>query len=77
MGRIVLKAMMTVAICALFPTCAMKNKNGVCEEYKGLRCISGTRCSFDRERGCRVCACSRFDAIEEPPPDLEMPAKTK
>jgi len=42
---------------ALLLGCAL-NEAGLCPESQGLRCVTGTDCTSDRARGCRVCQCS-------------------
>jgi hypothetical protein len=42
---------------ALVLGCAL-NESGLCPESKGLRCVTGTDCTSDSARDCRVCQCS-------------------
>jgi hypothetical protein len=68
---------------ALLAACApMARNTTVCPEYRGVRCMTGTRCSMDRTRGCEVCRCEKAyldgDTIGSPdeqalPPGGEPP----
>jgi hypothetical protein len=51
----------------------MQNKGSICPEYRSLRCLAGTNCSFDQRRECRVCVCKTIDYNIEPPPDQPRP----
>ncbi|GEJ58689.1 hypothetical protein AMYX_34300 [Anaeromyxobacter diazotrophicus] len=47
-----------VAAAFLFVGCAhFKDAEAVCEDSRGLRCLTAPECSFDRARGCEVCQC--------------------
>ena len=42
---------------------------GLCAEARGIRCIAGKKCSYDRERKCEVCQCEQMlGGTHEPPP---------
>lgn len=45
---------------------ARKN-NTVCPESRGLWCMTTPECSYDKERGCEVCQCSKPGASESDP----------
>ena len=46
-------------------SCAtLKRDSTVCAEYRDLRCVAGTSCSFDRTRGCKACQCA--EAFSDP-----------
>jgi hypothetical protein len=51
----------------------VKKDNTVCPEYRDLRCLSGTQCSMDADRGCRVCRCDDGDKLTEPVDDNSRP----
>lgn len=51
-------------------SCAHQQKDQtVCPEYRSLRCATGTQCSMDQERGCRVCQCAPLNQLQEESPD--------
>jgi hypothetical protein len=51
----------------------VKKDETVCEEYRNLRCLSGTQCSMDTNRGCRVCRCDDGDKLSQPVDDNSRP----
>ena len=48
-----------------------KREGGLCPESASLSCLSTPECSFDKDRGCKVCQCSKpvFNAV---PPDQRL-----
>jgi hypothetical protein len=51
-----------------------KKDQSVCPEYRDMRCVAGVRCSWNRERGCKVCQCEDLDGNEgEPTYDPDDP----
>jgi hypothetical protein len=70
--RIWLVGLLAAAACA-----TLKKDQTVCPEYRDLRCLSAETCSYDKLRGCRVCACSPADAPPgAPPPGIGPGDKT-
>jgi len=60
-----------LAGCALASAACAHLPADVCPEYRDLRCLTEPQCSMDRQRGCRVCACSPPAYV---PPEQEKPA---
>jgi hypothetical protein len=52
LARIAALVFLALAACA-----QLRADRTVCPEFRRLRCVTGTICSFDRSRGCRVCRC--------------------
>ncbi|MFY0565795.1 hypothetical protein ACN28E_18385 [Archangium lansingense] len=42
-----------------------RKESTLCPESRGLWCLTPQECSFDRDRGCEVCSCSKPGASEE------------
>ena len=70
MRHVIQLALFLVAGCA-----TLSKDTSVCPEYRNLRCASGTVCSMDQTRGCRVCQCDAGDVqlrpVETSPPPVE------
>jgi hypothetical protein len=48
-----------------------KHESGLCPESASLSCLSTPECSVDKERGCKVCQCTKpvFNPV---PPDQRL-----
>jgi len=64
-ARSALLALLLAAGCA-----HVKGAESVCPEYRDLRCLSGTECVPDRNRGCLVCRCGEPAAPPPMPPGV-------
>lgn len=42
---------------AMLSCATLKDDKTVCAEYRGMRCLAGTKCTMDKARGCQVCHC--------------------
>ena len=70
LARWALVAAAVLALSAALASCAhVKRNRGVCAEYRNIRCLTQTLCSFDERRGCRVCQCAPPDYRGGHPPD--------
>jgi hypothetical protein len=47
---------------------AQREKN-LCPEARGLYCLAGKQCSYDRERKCEVCQCEQMLGTPPEPPN--------
>ena len=49
-----------LGLAVVLSSCAsLKKDKNVCPEYRDLICVGGgTECSFNAERGCKVCQCT-------------------
>lgn len=60
----------TIVLVLASASCAHHKKDQtVCPEYRNMRCGSGTQCSMDQERGCRVCQCAPQNQFQQGSPD--------
>jgi hypothetical protein len=51
----------------LLAGCAtLKNDQTVCPESRSLRCGTNEVCTFDNQRGCRVCRCDEPLKVSNP-----------
>ena len=60
MGRWRCVSLALVLALAAAAGCGPKHKNQ-CPGNVAHGCVNGEVCSFDRQRGCQVCACRPFD----------------
>ena len=50
--------LLLVTLCS---ACAhLKDDQTVCAEYRGMRCVGGTICAYDKLRECKVCQCQQL-----------------
>ena len=56
-------------------SCATLRKDQtVCPEYRELRCMADVDCTYDQNKGCRVCACAD-SKVAVPPPEAAFPPR--
>ena len=65
--RLLLLALLAV----LFSCASMSSREGgnLCPESASLSCLTEPQCSFDRDRHCRVCICTKGIYNPVPPDD--------
>jgi hypothetical protein len=68
--------MRPLALASLLALCACANVSssagpGVCPESASLSCLTTPQCSWDTERHCKVCECTKgiYNAV---PPDQRL-----
>lgn len=67
MQRVLLAPLIGLLGCAS----VSNHESGLCPESSTLSCLSTPECSFDKNRGCKVCQCAKplFNAV---PPDQRL-----
>lgn len=53
-------AITVILLTGALGACATKRANE-CPTSKASHCVNGEVCSMDREKGCQVCMCRRWD----------------